>query len=73
MSEIVAFIKARLDEDERAAHAAERKDRELREVYGKRAILDLCTDTQDDIAEEVLFALACIWSDHPDFRDAWGI
>ncbi len=81
--DIIAFIKARLDEDEAAAKAwlpfgnpdaaarehIARQDpgRVLREVEAKREIIRVCGRVY------VLRCLAAVYSDHPDYRQEWAL
>jgi hypothetical protein len=82
--DLVAFIRARLDDDEQAANLdATANRRLLREVATKRLMVDECDyvirsseyrDIGDglDLAETILTLLATVYSDHPNFRgDYW--
>lgn len=81
--DLVAFIRARLDDDVQAAIAAPTANaRLLREVATKRRIVDECEyvirdsekrDTGDGLglAETMLTLLVLLYSDHPDFRSEW--
>lgn len=83
MDDLIAFLRARLDEDREWAHdteCARQEDpaRVLRDVEAKRAIVDLCEgadeldmsspyDQGPWMAEQILRRLASAWSDHPDY------
>lgn len=80
--DLVAFIRARLDDDEQAAIPATANRRLMREVATKRLIVDECDfvirsseqrDTGDGLglAKTMLTLLAVVYSDHPDFRNDW--
>lgn len=77
---LVAFLGARLDEDEAAAKAAG-PARALREVEAKRAIAEIHGADSDpcdahdawmrSISCDTLRYLVAVWSDHPDYRPEW--
>ena len=83
MSDLVAFLTARLDEDEGVARWEARRDdqslptRALADVEAKRAIVAFAAtllegeDSQPWAGEEVLVRLATAYKDHPDYRPEW--
>lgn len=87
MSDIVEFLRARLDEDEREArvclnrwiegHGTRRRwDRQLREVEAKRRMVvghpcDDCGAVNDPCL--TLLYLASVYSDHPDYDPSWRV
>jgi hypothetical protein len=84
MSDLTAFLRARLDEDEGYLNSNRHHlwtDRPLREVEAKRAILteyahvrklqELTGADQDGYRDWVLRHLAAVYSDHPDYDPGW--
>lgn len=82
MSDLVAFIRARVDEDETRWTGGERggthwpwlEQRMLREVEAKRRILNAYATlpVSQASAPVALLALAAVYSDHPEFESAWS-
>ena len=80
MDDLIAFINARLDEDERMARNL--GHRTAREYKAHRAIMERYQDVvrheapgNQDPTEYELFILpplAAIWSAHPDYRPEWA-
>jgi len=85
MSDLVAFLRARLGEDEAAAKVwpsvrprmtvhdqltIQGPVRVLREVEAKRALMRFADD--HSTAKPVLHMLAAVYQDHPDYDAAWG-
>ena len=85
MSDVVAFLTARLDEDEAAALtwrdvAGGGHDRMMREVAAKRAMMAALTRWPfdyraecDDETRTFMHLLASVYSDHPDYDPAWSM
>lgn len=87
LTAFLAFVTARLDEDEAAAETwREHDERPLREVAAKRAIINTLTSrTQADDSEaatwhqvgygraryDVLRLMAAVYDSHPDYRPEW--
>jgi hypothetical protein len=87
---LIAFLNARLDEDEARAKRGQSDgwlfgSRALREIEAKRAIMadhyasdrleygdPLCARCFDLHPCDVLFHLATVYSDHPDYRQEWA-
>lgn len=88
MSDLAAFLRARLDEDEQQAtyrlkeptqYAAFEADpaRVLRDVEAKRVILDRYERWDEGYGfqsalEIAVSVLAAVYSDHPDYRPEWA-
>jgi hypothetical protein len=88
VTDIVEFLRARLDEDEawgRSPECGYQQDpaRVLREVEAKRRIVESCSPQSLDnscadpgercLAEVTLEALALPYSDHPDYQPEWNL
>lgn len=83
MSDVVAFLRARLDEDEDYLRRAwpedppYRDDRVRREIEAHRRLLDeMAPDLAHDnggpsTAHWTLGVLTSVWADHPDFDPDW--
>jgi hypothetical protein len=77
VDDLIAFLAARLDEDEHFAKIARlaQKHREqmLREVAFKRAILAQWEHSPagSPVLTNVLYQLTAVYSDHPDYRPEW--
>jgi Family of unknown function (DUF6221) len=75
VSDLVAFLRARLDEDEAVAQPWA-PPRWLREVEAKRAIIaEYEAPFGSHLRLGLYFAivqLAAIWHDHPDYDPAWS-
>lgn len=93
--DLVAFLRARLNEHRNAAkeirthvdaadmaHTADYTNRIIREVYAKRALVDLLHRSlpgecdceaygHHGEAEQGLRLLALLYADHPDYRQEW--
>lgn len=80
---LVAFLRARIDEDEDAAqdgHSPGTPARVLREVAAKRRIVDMAVKVmlthprsgEGAIVFDNLIALAKVYADHPSFPPEWG-
>jgi hypothetical protein len=84
MNDLVEFLRARLDEDQRALTelAGAMQDygsaRLLADIEFKRHLIDVCVEAQDDyysswLVPRFLTRLARLWSDHPDYRrEEWN-
>lgn len=82
---IVDFLLARIAEDEKRANyyaPALGTDRVLAESAAKCAIIKACRADHEDsiangddvleVASEVLYALAAVYADHPDYQQEWA-
>ena len=83
---ITDFLLARIQEDEARANyyraLALGTTRVLAECAAKRAIVERCYGDHEDAmasnndsteaASEVLYALASVYKDHPDYRQEWA-
>lgn len=76
MNELVTFLNARIDEDERYLESNKHHlwtQRPFREVEAKRRLIEEITSrSTPDVAEIYLAALACAYSAHPDYRPGWA-
>lgn len=84
MDDLIAFVRARLDEDGSWTHAIERPGDPLWPEAGQ-AIVRLCAARVNEmdvypnglvspralLARQVLMSLAAVWSGHPDYRQEW--
>lgn len=81
-SEVIAFNRARLDEDEREIGAVPLAHRRVADIAAKRHIIDRCEkaisdqgiymeDGQEDLALDVLEHMADCWAGHPEHRMQW--
>ncbi len=78
MADLIAFLNARLDEDEEKAEiiagSVGYKSRASREVAFKRAILGehrTAAGWSSDNWPLSLRLLVAVWSDHPDYDQEW--
>lgn len=85
MNDLIAFLNARIDEDERFLGPKKRHlwQRPFREVEAKRAIVLMATrlpaltrdfdlfDNNRDGWADALRYLAAVYSDHPEYRADW--
>ncbi|MBF6189503.1 hypothetical protein [Nocardia farcinica] len=65
---IEEFIRARLDEDKAIAKAAAALRAALEHV--ERMV---SPSQQIEAEEDVLYPIAAIWSDHPDYQPEWAV
>jgi hypothetical protein len=76
MSDLTEFLLARIAEDERR-YDGDRSDygygwqHMLAECGAKRRIVEMMGRVVDEFANEVLYALASVYADHPDYREEW--
>ena len=76
MTDLIAFLNARLDEDERYLTSNQHHlwtQRPLREVEAERKLLADRWGGPDhqDMWEHHVRLLAAVYSDHPDYRQEW--
>jgi len=69
VDDLIAFLKARLEQDERPVVTA----RMRREIEAKRAIILQWEHSppESPVLTNVLYQLAAIYVDHPGYRQEW--
>lgn len=88
MSDVIAFLNARIDDDEERANAYNNLTgtttvRILREVTAKRGVIREMEAARTNLEERginvpffitwTLWHLAAVYSDHPDYQKEWAI